>query len=102
MINIKQQELIHQLYNQVKEKFPEIEFINVTRSPEDPDDLLVNITAPKNEDREIVLREYASELETDILMDYGYLIMLMPTRKNNTLRKADLLQEEPALSLSKG
>ena len=39
MINFKQQELIESLLQAVKEKYPEVEFINVTESPEDPADL---------------------------------------------------------------
>jgi hypothetical protein len=32
-------------------KFPEVRFIDITESPEDPDSLLINVTAPKDEDR---------------------------------------------------
>lgn len=39
------------------------------------------VTTPENEDREIALSEYAAEIETDILMDYGYHIAIMPTRR---------------------
>ncbi len=78
MINFKQQELIDELLHAVKTKFPEVEFLNVTESPEDPADLLLNITAPEDEDREIELSEFTSQLSTDILQDYGYLILVMP------------------------
>ncbi len=56
-------------------------FVSVTESPEDPQDLWVNITFPENEERQIKLMEYAAELETDILLNYGYHIMLMPATK---------------------
>lgn len=81
MINFKQQELIDQLLREVKEKFPEVELISVSRSPEDPADLWLNVTAPADEDREIELREFASEKTSDILLDYGYLILVMPREK---------------------
>lgn len=81
MINFKQQELIDRLLREVKEKFPEVEFISVTRGPEDPADLWLNITAPVDEDREIELREFAGEKTTDILLEYGYLILVMPIEK---------------------
>lgn len=81
MINFKQQELIDSLLHAVKEKYPEVEFINVTESPEDPADLWINVTAPDDEDRELELSEFTSQLSTDILQDYGYLILVMP-RKN--------------------
>ena len=87
MINFKQQELIDGLLQAVKEKYPEVEFINVTESPEDPTDLWINITAPEDEDREIELSEFTSQLSTDILQDYGYLILVMP-RSNGKLASA--------------
>lgn len=46
MINFKQKELIRQIFNDVKGKFPETEFISVTEGPENPSDLWINITAP--------------------------------------------------------
>ncbi len=81
MMNFKQKELIDRLYNAVKEKFPEVSFLKVTESPEDPADLWVNITAPEDEEREIQLIEFSSDMTTDMLLDYGYLISIM-TRKN--------------------
>lgn len=80
MINSKQQQLLDELLQAVKTKFPEVEFLNVTESPEDPADLLLNITAPEDEDREMELSEFTSQLSTDILQDYGYLILVMPHR----------------------
>ncbi len=47
----------------------------------------MNVTFPKDENRKIELMEYAANLETDILLDYGYHIMLMPT--NNSDASAD-------------
>ncbi len=81
MTNFKQQELIDKLVNEVTFKFPGVKFVSVTESPEDPQDLWVNITFPENEERQIKLMEYAAELETDILLNYGYHIMLMPATK---------------------
>jgi hypothetical protein len=84
MINFKQQELIDKLFKAVKEKYPEVEFISVTESPEDPADLWLNVTAPADEDREIELSKFANQISTDILQDYGYLIFVMP-RSNGML-----------------
>ena len=36
---------------------------------------------PEDEDREIALREYGNDKATDILLDYGYHMLVMPTRK---------------------
>ena len=81
MINFKQKELVEYLFNSVKEKFPEVRFLKVTESPEDPADLWINITAPKDEEREEDMIAYASDKTTDILLDYGYYISIMPRRK---------------------
>ena len=43
-MNFKQQELIQGLIESMKESFPEVEFVGVTESPENPDDLWVNVT----------------------------------------------------------
>ncbi|MEE4355574.1 MAG: hypothetical protein V2I97_03845 [Desulfococcaceae bacterium] len=81
MINCKQEELIQILLRKIREKFPEVSFISVTESCEDPDTLWINVTAPEDEDREIELREFGAEKVTDILLDYGYHMLLMPTQK---------------------
>jgi len=78
MINFKKQELIDELLKEVKEKFPEVEFIEITESPEDPADLWVNVTAPVDEDRETELIKFSGAKATDILLDYGYHILIMP------------------------
>lgn len=78
MINFKQQELIQDFFQALKKNFPEIELMNVTESPEDPNDLWVNVTAPTDEDREIALIEMAGNKTADMLLDYGYYILVMP------------------------
>jgi hypothetical protein len=79
-INFKQEELIDELVNTLIKKFPEVEFINISESPEDSESLWINVTSPKDEDKEIELREFASDKTTDILIDYGYHMLVMPTR----------------------
>ena len=78
MMNFKQKELIDTFFQTVKAKFPEIEWLGVTESPEDPSDLWVNVTAPEDEDREIEMIELAGHKSTDVLLDYGYSILIMP------------------------
>ncbi len=81
-INFKQEELIEDLLKVVRDKFPDVELIDVTESPEDSESLWINVTAPNDEDREIELREFAADKTTDILTDYGYHMLVMPTRKS--------------------
>ncbi|QTA83733.1 Uncharacterized protein dnl_61480 [Desulfonema limicola] len=80
-INFKQEELIKNLMKSVKRKFPEVELINVSESPEDSESLWILVSTPKDEDKEIELRAFASDKTTDILIDYGYHMLVMPTRK---------------------
>ena len=49
--------------------------------PEDPETLWIEVTAPDDEDREMELREFAAEKVTDIQLDYGYHMLVMPTRR---------------------
>ena len=79
MLNFKQEELIRQLVKDAKKQFPEISFLNVTPSPENPAELWIRVTAPDDEDREIELVEFASNKTMDILLDYGYHMLVMPT-----------------------
>ncbi len=78
-INFKQKELTDELIHTLIEKFPEVEFIDITESPDDSESLWINVTAPNDEDKEIELRAFASDKTTDILTDYGYHILVMPT-----------------------
>ncbi len=81
MTNFKQKELIRQIFNDVRGKFPETEFISVTEGPENPADFWINVTAPEDEEREDELIEFVGDKGTDILLDYGYYFLVMP-RKN--------------------
>ena len=80
-MNRIQERLVRRLFNAVKEKYPDIEFLSVENSPEDPDDLIVNILISYDEDTEIELTRYAASISTDILMEYDYLIGIIPMRE---------------------
>lgn len=80
MINFKQEELIRKLIKDIQQKFPEVKLLNITFSPENPNDLWVKVTAPEDEEREFELRDYSADLSMEILLDYGYPIAVMPTR----------------------
>jgi hypothetical protein len=82
MMNFKQQELTEEFFQVLKTEFPEIELIDVTPSPEDPNDLWLNITAPSEEEREFEMMDMASGRTADILQEYGYFILVMPTRNH--------------------
>jgi hypothetical protein len=86
MINLKQQQLIDEYLRAIKEKFPEVQFISVSESPEDPADLWLNVTTPRDEDREIELLEFTGDKSTDILLDCGYQILVMPRSQEEAAR----------------
>ncbi|KPA15885.1 hypothetical protein MHK_003907 [Candidatus Magnetomorum sp. HK-1] len=78
MINFKQKELCNELFNQLHLKYPELKLTNITQSPENPEDIWVHINYPEDEDLQIEIGEFSSDLATDILLNYGYSIMVLP------------------------
>ncbi|MBM2815309.1 MAG: hypothetical protein HW421_2071 [Ignavibacteria bacterium] len=76
-INHKQQQLIDEMFDKVKQRYPEIVFKDLQTSPDDPDHIWINVIADMDEDREIEMVHYSSELETDLLLDYGYAFSIM-------------------------
>ncbi|MBM2813656.1 MAG: hypothetical protein HW421_418 [Ignavibacteria bacterium] len=81
-INHKQQELIDELFNKVKEKYPEIIFQKLWSNPDDPDHILINVFAPMEEERELEMSHYAASLQANIHDDYGYLFSILPENPN--------------------
>ena len=79
-INFKQEELISELMNFIKGRFPEVELLNITESSYDPETLWINVTAPEDEDRRIAMREFGNDKAADIFLNYGYYMLVMPTR----------------------
>ena len=78
MITLKRKKLAQELFQSLKAKFPEVELVGLTESPEDPDSTWVNIVMPDDEDREIDFREFAAEQTTDILLDQDEHFSVMP------------------------
>lgn len=81
MINFKQRELSQLLFDKLKKQFSELELINIIESPENPNSIWVRVIMPDDEDREIEVREMASELSADIHLDYGYHILVISALK---------------------
>lgn len=81
-INFKQEELIEKLMKQIEKKFPEVRLIKITESVDDPESLWIEVTAPESEEREMALLEFTGDKVTDILIDYGYHMLVMPIREN--------------------
>ena len=80
-LNFKQEELATELFNIIKEYYPETDLIEITQSSENPLTLWIKVTAPTNKDRKIALSEFAADKCTDILCDYGYHMLVLPVKK---------------------
>lgn len=81
-MNHKQEELIAQLAEDIEKKFPEVKFVEAVPSPEGENAFLLRFTEPEDDDRFVDILEYASERTTDILLDYGYHMVVAPVVKN--------------------
>jgi len=78
MFNHKQIELSNMLFEKLKGRFPELRLAGITESAENPNHIWVNVVMPNDEDRELEVFEMAAEISTDILMEYGYHITIIP------------------------
>ncbi len=78
MISDKQIELSNMLFKKLEKQFPGVELIGIKESVENPDNLWVKVAlSENNDDLEIAVREAAREISTDILLDYGYHILVL-------------------------
>ncbi len=82
-ITKKQQKLIDEIFNRVKEKFPEIIFKDLQRGAEDPRDIWINVIADMDEDRKIEFRHYSSSIGNELFFRYGIDISLFAEKPNN-------------------
>ena len=78
MINFKQKELCDEIFDKLHLKYPSIILSNITQSPENPEDIWIYVSYPEDEDLQIEMGEYSSNLAMDILLKYGYSIMVLP------------------------
>lgn len=78
-----QQTCIRKLFEQVQQRFPEIELLNLQRNPEDKEHIWINVLAPMSEEREIELSRYAAGIAADMLVEFDVMLSIMP--ENPTL-----------------
>lgn len=81
-INLKQQQLVDELFNKVKEKYPEIVFKGLEVSPDDREHIWIIVDADMDEEREIEMCSYSASLQIEILLDFGYQISIMADNPN--------------------
>ncbi len=82
-LNHKQEELIEQLVREIETKFPEVKFVRVSPSPEGENTIWIEFTRPRDEDRMMEVGEYGANRTMDILLDYGYHMVILPTEEPN-------------------
>lgn len=71
-----------ELFDKVKERYPEIEFKDLQVSPDDHEHVWINVIADMDEDREIEMNHFSASLAIDILVDYGYAFSIMSENPN--------------------
>ncbi|NUO84123.1 hypothetical protein HUU05_28955 [candidate division KSB1 bacterium] len=81
-LNHKQKELIEQLVKEIETKFPETKFIDAAASPESGNTIWLEFTHPHNEEKFMEIIEYAGGRTMDILLDYGYHFLVLPSEVN--------------------
>lgn len=81
-LNHKQEELIQGLVRDIEAQFPETRFVQVTTSPESERTLWIEFTKPEEDGRMLDIIEYAGPRVMDILLDYGYHMLVMPAEEN--------------------
>ena len=90
-INLKQQQLMDEMFAKVKDKYPEIVFKGIEFSPDDPEHIWINVITDNGEEEVYAIMDYADGYIADIHIDYGYRISVMPSNRdwaNTYLRRA--------------
>ncbi|MBC8041946.1 MAG: hypothetical protein IAF08_00730 [Rhizobacter sp.] len=69
-----QRQLIDALLSDIQKHFPEVSLIGIETSPEDSADVWVSVTAPDDEDRDLLLLDFVAKRSTEILIEHGHRI----------------------------
>jgi hypothetical protein len=77
-VNPRQEELIHELVRAVQVKFPSMKYKGFHASPHGESQIWIEVDMP-DEETMLDMSEFAAVLETQILVDYGYNISLIPS-----------------------
>lgn len=81
MLKHKQEELLERFIADLRKNFPEIEVLNVVPGPENPQELWIRVIAPEEDERLSELAEFSGNRTIDILLEYGYYILVVPAAK---------------------
>ena len=80
ILNHAQERLIDELMKYAKTRYPEVSIRDVRESPGSSGQVLVIVDGIdwNDDDKVMDFTEYLSEKQTDVLLDYGYSISVMP------------------------
>ncbi len=83
MINFKQEELIEYFMDRLKNKFPGVELLQITEAFDDPETLWLWVPPPEGDEAFNEFIDFSADVLTDIFLEYGYHILVMPARPNS-------------------
>ncbi len=73
----KVQQLAKSLYEETKQRFPAIQFINIQEHPEQADRFWINVAGELSEEEQDSMRMFVGRKATDILIHDGYSFAVM-------------------------
>lgn len=74
MMNFKQKDLAQLFYEKLKAEFPEISLLGIAEQPDRS--IWVKVATPREDGLEII--EASGKESMDVLLNYGYQILVMP------------------------
>lgn len=77
MIVDERYQAAEKLFEELKERFPEVELVGIGPSPETDDLTVVKVVLPDDDEREEALSEFAANRATDILLETGDYIIVV-------------------------
>jgi hypothetical protein len=76
-INHKQQDIIDDFLKKAQEKFPDIKFVDLSVSPDDPDHIWINVISNMDDEKHLEFLDFETDMEVEIDDNYGYRITMM-------------------------
>ena len=86
MLNFKEKELSNNLFNELKTQFPTIELVEIIENTCDGGDVWMRVIPPLDRQERKKFSELAADLATEILMEYGYDIVITYAADPATIR----------------
>lgn len=85
MKNPRMMELAEEVVAKVQSRFSEVRFLRYRDNPESENSVFVEVTPPATDERDLELSEFVSDICSDILLEHGFMIFVLPQRNGATL-----------------